>query len=122
MRAAPWGGMRTHSRLRVLDDALAALRALRPLLPKIKRHSRKLAVQLEDAGTSMVLNIGEAQYSDPGNQRARLYTAAGSAGEVRVGLEAAIALGYLTVGEAEEADSRLDSVLAQLYCIQHRRR
>ena len=40
---------------------------------------------------SMVLNIGEAQYSDPGNRRSRFYTAAGSANETRSALRLAIA-------------------------------
>ena len=112
--------MRKHSRLRVLDTSLAAVTALRPLLPRIKKHSRKLADQLEEAATSMVLNIGEAEYSDPGNQRARLNTAAGSAGEARVALLAAIAWGYVPASDTDEADAKLDSVLAQLYCLVRR--
>ena len=53
--------------------------ALRPLVPRIKRQDRALADQLTRAASSIALNVAEADYSDPGNKRARLFTAAGSA-------------------------------------------
>jgi len=43
----------------------------------------------------MVLNIAESEYSDPGNKRARLFTAAGSANESRSAVRVAVAWGYV---------------------------
>jgi four helix bundle protein len=68
--------------LKVAEVAYEVIAELRPLLPRIKRADRSLADQLLRAANSMVLNIGEAQYSDAGNRRSRFYTAAGSANEV----------------------------------------
>jgi four helix bundle protein len=113
--------MRTHSKLHVLDDAVRAVEALRPIVTKIRAHDRSLADQLRDAASSMVLNIGEGAYSDPGNQRARLSTASGSANEARVALSLAGAWGYATTDDTIAADAQLDVVIAKLYRLLHRR-
>ena len=63
--------------------------ALRPLLPRIQRKDRALAVQLTRAASSIALNVSEGNYSDPGNRRARFFTAAGSANETRAALRVA---------------------------------
>jgi len=63
---------------------------LRPLLPRIQRRDRALAVQLTRAASSISLNISEANYSCPGNRRARFFTAAGSANETRAALRVAL--------------------------------
>jgi four helix bundle protein len=81
--------MRTHSKLHVLDDAITAVEALRPLVTRIRAYDKSLADQLRNAASSMVLNIGEAAYSDPGNRRAGFSTASGSASEARVALRLA---------------------------------
>ena len=52
---------------RTLDLALAAQRAIVPLVKKVQRHDRKLAQQLRDATNSFVLNLGEGAYSDSGH-------------------------------------------------------
>ena len=67
--------------LQVEQVALELVAALRPLMPRIRRHSRSLCDQLQRAADSIVLNLCEAAYSDPGNRRARFHTAAGSANE-----------------------------------------
>ena len=114
--------MRTHSRLTVIDDALEAIELLRPLVDKIKAHDKSLAEQIRRAGSSVVLNLGEAAYSDPGNRRARLNTASGSANEARLGLRTAVAWGYLAPGDASRADEKLDAVLAKTYRWLHPKR
>src|SRR5688572_7724557 len=113
--------MRTHSKLHVLDDALEAVCALRPVVARIRAQDKSLAAQLTDAASSMVLNIGEAAYSDPGNQRARLCTASGSANEARTALRLAGAWGYAGDDDTRSADARLDVVIAKLYRLLHRR-
>ena len=101
--------------LHVHAVALETVVALRPLVPLIQRRDRALAVQLARAASSVVLNIAEAEYSDPGNRRARLYSAAGSANESRSALRVAIAWGYLAERQAAAPIALLDRVLAMLW-------
>jgi len=105
--------------LKVHQVALETITALRPLIPRIRRHDRSLAIQLTRAASSAVLNIGEAEYSDPGNRRARLHSAAGSANESRSALLVALAWGYLSRMQAEPASRRLDRVIAMLWKLTH---
>ena len=96
------------------------IRALKPLLPLIKRQDRSLADQLARAATSVALNVAEADYSDPGNKRARLFTAAGSANETRAALRAALEWGCFSAHEARDAQALLDRVIAILWKLTHR--
>jgi four helix bundle protein len=68
----------------VEEAAIQLIEVVRPLVPRIKARDRALADQLTRAASSVALNIGESNYSDPGNRRARLFTAAGSASETRL--------------------------------------
>jgi four helix bundle protein len=95
--------------------ALEAVAALRPVLDRLRRLDKSLHQQMRDAAESMVLNIGEAEGSDPGNARARIHTALGSTREVRSGLALAVAFGYVGKEGVEGADARLDRVCAMLY-------
>ena len=65
--------------LEVTRLALEAIAVLRPVVPRIRRHDRSLAVQLVRAASSTALNLGEGEQSDPGTRRARYCNAAGSA-------------------------------------------
>jgi four helix bundle protein len=79
-----------------LNQSIDLLTQLRPLVTRIRSRDKKLANQIVDAANSVALNLGEGALSDRGNRRARYHTAAGSAAEVRAGLRAAAAWGYLT--------------------------
>jgi four helix bundle protein len=105
--------MRTQSRLTVIEDALEVIELLRPLVERIKAHDKALADQIRRAASSVVLNLGEAAYSDAGNCRARVHTARGSAGETRIALRTAAAWGYIE--DADRVDEKLDAVLAKTY-------
>ena len=94
--------------LKVAEVAYEVIAELRPLMPRVKRSDRSLADQLLRAANSMVLNIGEAQYSDPGNRRSRFYTAAGSANETRSALRLATAWGYLAPDHVARSGALLD--------------
>ena len=94
---------------------LETITALRPLVRRISQRDRSLAQQLQRAASSIALNIGEAEYSDPGNQRARFHTAAGSAGETRTALEVAVAWGYVSEPQASAVLETLDRVVAMLW-------
>ena len=95
--------------------SLDMVAALRPLIPRIRRYDKALADQLVRAASSVALNIAEAQYSDPGNRRARFFTAAGSANEARAALQVAIAWGYFDAAATEVPTALLRRVLQMLW-------
>lgn len=101
--------------LQVQDVALEAIAALRPLMPLIRRSDRSLADQLTRAASSVVLNIAEGACSDPGNRRARYFSAAGSANEARAALRVAVTWGHVTAARASDAEKLLDRVVAMLW-------
>ncbi len=95
---------------------------LRPLVGPIRRHDRALADQLKRAASSTLLNIAEAEYSDPGNGRARLFNAAGSANETLAALEVAEAWGYIDHEQAVRPAELLDRIKALLFQLTRGRR
>jgi four helix bundle protein len=102
------------------DLSLQMVAALRPLVGRVKKQDRSLADQLVRAASSVALNVAEADYSDPGNKRARLFTAAGSANETRAALRVALAWGYLRREDAEVALALLDRIIAMLWRLTRR--
>lgn len=100
--------------------AFELIGVLRPLLPQIKRFDRSLADQITRAASSVVLNIAESNYSDPGNRRARLFTAAGSANETRAALRLAVSLGYCEACSTAPAAALADRVVAMLWRLTRR--
>ena len=108
--------------LQVQKLALEAIGLLRPLMPLIRRSDRSLADQLARAASSVVLNLAEGACSDPGNRRARYFSAAGSANEARAALRVAITWGYVAEARAAEAELVLDRVVAMLWRLTHPRR
>ncbi|HVJ16861.1 MAG TPA: four helix bundle protein [Polyangiaceae bacterium] len=105
--------------LQVAEVAYAVIAEVRPLLPRIKRIDRSLADQLLRAANSMVLNVGEAEYSDAGTRRSRFFSAAGSANETRTALKLASTWGYVTAEQVNEALKQLDRALAMLWKLSH---
>jgi four helix bundle protein len=102
------------------EVSLELVEALQPLVSRIKRQDRSLLEQLVRAASSVTLNIAEADYSDPGNKRARLFTAAGSANEVRAALRLAVGWKYVVRDEVSAAEQLLDRVIAMLWKLTHR--
>jgi four helix bundle protein len=102
------------------DVSLELVEALQPLVSRIKRQDRSLSDQLVRAASSITLNICEADYSDPGNKRARLFTAAGSANEVRAAVKLAVAWRYVTRDDVSKVEPLLDRVIAMLWKLTHR--
>jgi four helix bundle protein len=100
--------------------SLETIAALEPLVARIKRRDKALADQLVRAASSVALNIAESNYSDPGNQRARLFSAAGSANEVRAALKVAVAWGYCSAAQVRAPSAALDRVIAMLWKLTHR--
>jgi four helix bundle protein len=103
----------------VEDLSVRVIEALQPILVRIKARDRALADQLARAASSVTLNIAESNYTDPGSRRARLFTAAGSANEVRAALRVARAAGYCEPKAAAGVESLLDRVIAILWKLTH---
>jgi four helix bundle protein len=101
--------------LQVAELSIELVGTLRPLIPRIRRFDRSLADQVVRAASSVALNIAEGEHSDPGNRRARFYTAAGSANETLAALRVASAWGYFPPGEAGGASVLLRRILAALW-------
>ena len=99
----------------VEELSLELIEALVPLMPRIKQHDKNLADQLRRAASSIGLNCAEAAFSDPGNRRARLFTAAGSAGETQHALRQAVAWRLVTAGDAASATALLRRIVAILW-------
>jgi four helix bundle protein len=99
----------------VLELSIEAVEAIAPLMARIKQRDKALADQLSRAASSIALNCGEAEFSDPGNRRARLFTAAGSAGETRVALRLAVAWRIVGEKDAATALALLKRILAILW-------
>ena len=93
---------------------------LRPLVERVRRRDRSLADQVTRAASSIALNIAEANCSDPGNKRARLFTAAGSANETRAALRVAVGWAYFTADDAGKALKLLDRIVAILWTLTKR--
>jgi four helix bundle protein len=102
------------------EVSIQLIQALRPVASRIKRRDRSLADQLVRAASSVALNIAEADYSDGGNKRARLFTAAGSAGEVRAAVGLAVRWKYVVREDVSEAKQLVDRVIAMLWRLTHR--
>lgn len=99
----------------VAELSIQLVEALVPLMPRLKQRDKALEDQLRRAATSIGLNIAEAEFSDPGNRRARLFTAAGSAGETRAALQLAVAWRLVPASDAGLAMALLGRILAILW-------
>ena len=99
----------------VEELSLQFVEALAPLMGRIKQRDKSLEDQLRRAASSIGLNCAEAALSDPGNRRARLFTAAGSANEAKHALRQAIAWRYLSAGEVEAALRLVTRIAAILW-------
>lgn len=101
--------------LQVGELSIQLIEALQPLMPRIKAKDKALEDQIRRAASSIALNVGEAEFSDPGNRRARFHTAAGSAGETRNALRVAVAWRLVAASEAEPAQQLLRRIIAMLW-------
>ena len=106
--------------LQVAEMSFQVIEELRPLVEAVRKRDRSLADQLQRAASSVALNIAEAQKSDAGNQRARFFTAAGSASESRAALRVAVGWRYIAPEQGEKARGLLEQVIAILWKLTHR--
>jgi four helix bundle protein len=99
--------------LRIYDDMLDTVRAMRGMIAAIERRDSDLARQLRRAASSVVLNVAEGSGSFGGMRTARYRTALGSARETLACLLVAEAFGYVeTMPEA--VTERMNRVIGTL--------
>ena len=94
---------------------LQAVRAIAPVLAQIRRKDRELFEQARDARSSAALNLEEGAAHRDGNRKRHWAIAAGSAREVRMALELAVAYGYVSERDVAAGDSLLDRFGALTY-------
>ena len=109
------------NRFQVLEVATQAIQTLRPVVLTVRRHDRDLGEQLRRALSSIVLNIAEGNSSEGGHRLSRFSTAAGSNGEARAALRAAVAWGYVDARDIHPGEALLDRVAAMLHKLGARR-
>ena len=98
-------------------NGLEMIEALRPVVVRLKCFSADLADQIERAGSSVLINLGEGSRRT-GKDRLRFYRMAhGSAGEIEAALEVAIAWGY-ELGDTRRLRELLDRELRLLWGLQ----
>jgi four helix bundle protein len=99
--------------LKIYDDMLEALRAMRGAIEAIDKRDPDLARQLRRAASSVVLNVAEGSGSFGRMRNARYRTALGSARETLACLRVGEALGYVETMPDALTD-RIDRVIGTL--------
>ena len=99
--------------LRIESVIVRLLSRIAPLVTQLKKRNRNLADQLDRASSSILLNTSEGAYSQKGHQKARYFTALGSAGETRSCLHLAHA--HHGIAFEEALHDELDHVIAMLW-------
>ena len=99
------------------DVALDLVRALRPVVAKLRTFSTDAADQIERAGTSVVLNLAEGRRRHGRDPRRFFAMAHGSAGEIQGALDVAEAWGWPI--ESAPARALLDRELRLLWGLTH---
>jgi len=106
-------------RFEALELALVIITLLRKLLPAIRRHDAKLHKQLQEAGSSIPMNLAEGNRRRGRDRNFLWSVASGSADEVFTGLRTAVAWGYLPEGSCDEALEHIDHLQAMLWKLMH---
>jgi four helix bundle protein len=108
--------------LQVHDVALELIGSLKPIVSIIARHDRSLAEQIKRSGSGIALALGEGAYSRKGNQPARFQEALASAGQTRTALRVALAWGYMSEAQTENAFVLLVRVIGMCWRLTHPKR
>jgi four helix bundle protein len=100
--------------------ALDLIRALRPVVAQLRKHSPDAADQVERAASSIVYNLAEGSRRNGRDPKRFFDMAHGSAGEIRGALDVADAWGWQV--DSEQARAILDRELGLLYGLTRRSR
>jgi four helix bundle protein len=99
--------------LRIESVIVSVLTRVAPVVAHLKARNRSLADQLDRASASILLNTSEGAYSQKGHQKARYFSAMGSASETRSCLQLARAQHGIAADEA--VHDELGHVIAVLW-------
>jgi four helix bundle protein len=100
------------AQFQALQLALELASELGPVLARVQQHDRDMANQLRRATTSVPSCLSEGSQRT-GKDRLQLYrTSAGSAAEVKVQLQLAVAWGYVEAERAARALELADRMVA----------
>jgi four helix bundle protein len=97
------------------DVSLELVRELKLVLAAIRTHDRNLESQIREAGTSIPLNFAEGRRRAGKDRNHHYRIAAGSADEVRAGLQVADAWGYIAPENIARALELIDRILAMAW-------
>jgi four helix bundle protein len=100
--------------------ALDLIRALRPVVAQLRKHSPDAADQVERAASSIVHNLAEGSRRNGRDPKRFFDMAHGSAGEIRGALDVADAWGWQV--DSEQARVLLDRELGLLFGLTRRSR
>lgn len=107
--------------MKILDSMVEMVRVVHGAAAKVARHDRDMAQQMRRASTSVALNGSEGLWAKAGKRRSRLEDAVNSARETMTALKVAGACRYLQAEEAAAAAQQVDSVIAVLWTLAHKR-
>ncbi|MBI5160954.1 MAG: four helix bundle protein [Micrococcales bacterium] len=102
-----------------LQIALELIRALRPVIDKVGRSSKREAEQMQDAANSVARNLAEGRRRRGKDRRYLWDVAAGSADEVRTSMLICLANGWLDEADVKGAMALDDRVLAIAWRLTH---
>ena len=107
------------NRIEIVDVAVQLIRALQPIIRKIRLHDMDEVKQMRSASASIVRNASEG-WERSGRDKTNHYRmAAGSAREVRGGLLIAEASGWIDAAEMAGPMELCDRALAMLWRMTH---
>jgi four helix bundle protein len=106
-------------RFDLYDVALELIATLRPIVERLRQRDRDQALQLKRAANSILANVGEGSRRQGRDRLQHWNIAAGSAAEVQVQIQAALAWGDLDDDLTGPALALLDRSLAMLWRMTH---
>ena len=121
MNATPKGAtlVKFEVKFEALALALELIKALRPVIAKVRRSSAREADQLQDAGNSIARNLGEGSRRLGRDRRHSFSIAAGSAMEVRCCLLISLASGWIEEADIVEVWPLVDREIAITWKLTH---
>jgi len=102
-----------------LRIALELIKALRPVIDKVGRSSKKEAEQMQDAANSIARNLAEGRRRRGKDRRYHWDVAAGSADEVMTSMRISLANGWLEDADVTDTMALDDRVLAMIWRLTH---
>ena len=98
-----------------MDLTVSIISQLRPIVLIIRRNDRNTADHMDEASTSIALNLGEGNRRRGRDRKYLFSVASGSAEEVRTALRVSVAKGNLKEKSAQKVLDDIDELQAILW-------